>query len=57
MNRLPPRVRDLLVCPKCHDALEDRDDGLCCETCGVVYPIENGIPVLLIAAARPLPRS
>lgn len=57
MNRLPQRVRDLLVCPKCHGALEDSDDGLWCETCGVVYPIENGVPVLLIEAAHPVPRS
>ena len=56
----------MLACPRCHGALEDATDlpaqntgsrasgdiiGLRCPACRVTYPIEDGIPVLLIAAA------
>jgi uncharacterized protein YbaR (Trm112 family) len=50
---MPQRVRDLLVCPRCHGALQDVGGGLRCETCDAVYPVVHGIPVLLIDEARP----
>ena len=39
---------DMLVCPACKVKLEISDDGLKCNECSRVYPIEDGIPVMLI---------
>lgn len=43
---------DLLVCPVCKGKLFRLDDagtcqGLACEACAVVYPVRDGIPVML----------
>ncbi|MCL1894174.1 MAG: hypothetical protein FWG02_08080 [Holophagaceae bacterium] len=48
---------EILCCPSiydgnaCHGDLIELEDGLQCESCGLVYPVENGIPVLLIDQA------
>jgi len=48
-----PSLLDILCCPAeydggaCHGHLTDLGHGLRCETCGLVYPVEDGIPVLL----------
>lgn len=51
---LDPRLLELLCCPaddeagaRCGGELEDRPDGLRCRACGRLYPVEEGIPVLL----------
>jgi len=46
----------ILVCPQCKGPLTSAADGesLTCEKCRLSYPIEDGIPVLLIADAKPL---
>jgi len=53
---VPAHVRELLVCPRCRDALADGPEGrsLECRGCGVRYPVRDGIPVLLIDQATPL---
>jgi LSD1 subclass zinc finger protein len=42
---------DILACPVCREALEYREkegaEQLKCSGCKRVYPIEDGIPVLL----------
>ncbi|MEI2811209.1 MAG: Trm112 family protein [Nocardioides sp.] len=45
---------DIIVCPSCHHALEvlEGDRELGCTSCELVYPITDGIPVLLIDEAR-----
>lgn len=45
---------DIIVCPSCHSALAllDGDQELGCTGCELVYPITDGIPVLLIDEAR-----
>lgn len=53
---MEPWARDLLRCPQCHGELTDRDQepmGLDCAHCAVVYPIREGIPVLLKDDALP----
>ncbi|CCH73616.1 conserved hypothetical protein [Nostocoides australiense Ben110] len=58
-DTIEPWVRELLRCPKCLTTLrDDSRDGapeLVCESaeCGLAYPVEDGIPVLLIDKARP----
>lgn len=50
---LVPELLALLCCPAeyagapCHGELREVEEGLCCERCGLVYPVEDGIPVLL----------
>jgi uncharacterized protein YbaR (Trm112 family) len=49
------RLLEILICPACRgeiDPLED-DRGLECGKCGRIYPIRDGIPVMLIEEASP----
>jgi len=43
----------LLACPKCLGVLAvlPAQDGLVCAGCGVVYPVRDGIPVMLVDEA------
>ncbi len=47
---------DILVCPKCKGDLEltEKEDGLICSKCKLLYPIREGIPVMLIDKAIPI---
>jgi uncharacterized protein YbaR (Trm112 family) len=54
VTSLPTDVRERVVCPRCHGELVDDARGLRCDACRVVYPLESGIPVLLIDAALPI---
>ena len=47
---------DILACPKCKTkvAATDKEDGLVCEPCGLVYPVREEIPVMLVEEAVPL---
>lgn len=55
---IAPWVRAILRCPACLGVLRDTDDGrgpeLACtdEACARIYPVTDGIPVLLIDEAR-----
>ena len=46
----------ILACPKCKGdvQLSSKGDGLICESCQVMYPIREDIPVMLIDEAIPL---
>jgi uncharacterized protein YbaR (Trm112 family) len=50
---------EVLACPKCKGdiTLNEKEDGLVCETCGLLYPIRDGIPVMLIDEAIPLDKA
>jgi uncharacterized protein YbaR (Trm112 family) len=45
---------DILACPKCKGevTLLEKQDGLRCDTCKVVYPVRDEIPVMLIEGGR-----
>jgi hypothetical protein len=44
---------EILACPKCHTKLELKPpDQLRCPSCKVLYPIVDGIPVLLIEEGK-----
>lgn len=55
---LEPRLLELLCCPAdhegqpCHGPLEERPETLHCTRCGLDYPIEDGIPVMLVDHAK-----
>jgi uncharacterized protein YbaR (Trm112 family) len=44
---------DILACPKCKGDIHrnESEDGLICETCALMYPIKDDIPVMLIDEA------
>jgi uncharacterized protein YbaR (Trm112 family) len=43
------------VCPRCKGGLAIDAGAVRCEVCRLLYPIVDGIPVLVIDEARPLP--
>lgn len=49
---LDPRLLEILCCPACHGDLLEQSDGLHCLGCGLTYPIEDGIPVMLVDQAK-----
>jgi len=53
---LDEKLLEILVCPKCRGDLEYRPQAnqLICQTCRLVYRIEDDIPVMLINEAEPL---
>jgi uncharacterized protein YbaR (Trm112 family) len=52
---LNKELLNILACPKCKGDLEllAREEGLKCAACGVVYPVREEIPVMLIDEAVP----
>jgi uncharacterized protein YbaR (Trm112 family) len=51
---LAPELKDIIRCPKCLGRVEEKNDGLACQACRLVYAIVNEIPNFLIEEARPL---
>jgi len=53
MTTLDPKLVTLFACPACDNRPPLRLDGqtLICDQCRRVYPIRDGIPVLLIDEA------
>jgi uncharacterized protein len=51
---LPPLLLEVIVCPECKSSLtvDEANSELVCDDCGLIYPIRDGIPILLISAAR-----
>jgi uncharacterized protein YbaR (Trm112 family) len=50
---IAPWLLEILVCPACHGSLgPPAADGLECRACGRVYPIRDGVPVMLVEEAR-----
>jgi len=54
---VPKQLLDVLVCPKCRGDLQyrERESALDCPQCRLRYPIRDGIPIMLIDEAAPLP--
>jgi hypothetical protein len=47
---------DILVCPKCKGEvrLTEKEEGLACDQCQLLYEIRDEIPIMLIDEAKPL---
>ncbi|MFH2060756.1 MAG: Trm112 family protein [Pseudomonadota bacterium] len=47
---------DILVCPKCKGEIQlnDKEDGLVCDACKLLYEIREDIPIMLIDEAKAL---
>ncbi|MEX1037226.1 MAG: Trm112 family protein [Acidimicrobiia bacterium] len=50
MSLIDPKLAEILVCPADHGELVENQDAstLDCQSCGRVYPVEDGIPVMLL---------
>lgn len=46
---ISPTLLEILVCPRCKSTLnyQSKNDSLLCENCSLLYPIREGIPILL----------
>lgn len=55
---VPRQLLEILVCPKCRGELEYREaeSALICRHCKLRYAIRDGIPIMLIDEATPLPQ-
>ena len=56
---IEPWLREILRCPQCKGELVDATDPsgaaeLQCHVCSLGYPLESGVPVLLVDLARRL---
>ncbi|MBC8318942.1 MAG: Trm112 family protein [Desulfobulbaceae bacterium] len=53
---LKKELLDILACPQCKGpvTLTEKEDGLVCETCKLIYEIKDDIPIMLIDEAKPL---
>jgi uncharacterized protein YbaR (Trm112 family) len=52
---LPPDLLEILVCPKCKGSLEHRTtpaESLVCNSCRLIYAVEDDIPIMLIDEAK-----
>ncbi|MCP2519382.1 Trm112 family protein [Candidatus Aminicenantes bacterium AC-335-A11] len=50
---IDPQLLEILACPLCKESVELTEDkkGLKCVKCKRIYPIKDGIPVMLIEEA------
>jgi uncharacterized protein YbaR (Trm112 family) len=53
MGQISKDLLEILACPKCKAPVVESGDAIRCtnKNCGLVYPIRNGIPVMLIEEA------
>ena len=51
---LSPLLLEVLVCPECKSTMtvDETNSELVCDDCGLIYPIRDGIPIMLVSAAR-----
>jgi uncharacterized protein len=52
--KLDPVLLDILVCPDCKGSLtvDETAEELICDSCGLIYPVRDDIPVMLVDEAR-----
>jgi uncharacterized protein YbaR (Trm112 family) len=51
-----PDILKIIVCPACKGqlAVDDGMRNLTCEQCGLMFPVRDGIPVMLMEEAEKL---
>lgn len=51
---LDATLLEILACPACHAAVraDDANSELVCTGCGLIYPVRDDIPVMLVDEAR-----
>ena len=51
MEEINEKIIDILVCPRCFNKLERKENLLVCHKCELAFPIKDGIPNMLIHKA------
>ena len=51
-HEIHPELLELLACPACRVGVTQEGDRLVCGDCGRRYPIDDGIPVMLLEEAE-----
>ena len=56
---LDEKLLEILACPKCKGDIRISEDesGLICDRCKLLYPIKDGIPIMLIDEAKRLDKA
>jgi uncharacterized protein YbaR (Trm112 family) len=56
MKMISKELLDILACPKCKGmvVLTEKEDGLVCKSCQLLYEIRDDIPVMLVDEAKKL---
>jgi len=49
---VPPELMQILQCPVCRSRVEESGDNIVCTGCGLVFPVKEGIPHMLVEEAR-----
>jgi len=51
---LDQKLLEILACPKCKGDLDlnQEKEGLLCPACQLLYPVRDGIPVMLVEEAK-----
>lgn len=52
MVTVPDELVEILRCIECYSTLVETDGELVCAGCGLHYPVEDGIPVMLPESAH-----
>jgi uncharacterized protein YbaR (Trm112 family) len=60
-GRIDPELLEILICPRCgaenlgvQRGPDGAESSLDCSECGVSYPVEDGIPIMLVEEAKPI---
>jgi uncharacterized protein len=49
---IDPELMAILACPACKGDVREQDGKIVCRECGRRYPIQDGIPVMLVDKAE-----
>lgn len=49
---VPPELLAILQCPACRSAVVESGESIVCSGCGLVYPVRDGIPHMLVEEGR-----
>lgn len=54
MEEISKDLLDILACPKCKSSVVREENTIKCadDDCGLIYPIRDGIPIMLIEEAN-----
>ena len=42
----------ILACPACRGDVKEEQDKIICLSCGLKYPVKDGIPIMLVEEAE-----